>query len=253
MRDTVLAVRVAKLVPLRARLRESVQRDQRSHRRQRRAFYAQFVHRGDVCFDIGANVGNRAGLLRSLGARVIAVEPQPALAAYLRARYPRGVTVVEAGAGSTPGVATLHLSTSHTVATMSTEFIEMAIAEGRFEGARWVDSVEIAVTTLDELISLYGMPAFVKIDVEGFEPEVLRGLTISIPALSFEFVRSMQTRAEECVSLLAALDVYEFNFSEAESMRLGLDRWVRADEIIEAAANATDWGDVYARTIRKGD
>ena len=56
-------------------------------RRQRplRALYGEFVAPGDLAFDIGAHVGNRTRALVALGCRVVAVEPQPAVAATLRA------------------------------------------------------------------------------------------------------------------------------------------------------------------------
>ena len=45
---------------------------------------------------------------------------------------------------------------------------------------RW-DSSIVPATTLDELIAAYGIPAFVKIDVEGMEHEVLAGLSQPVP------------------------------------------------------------------------
>ena len=41
--------------------------------------YGQFVRPGDLVFDVGAHVGDRIAAFRRLGARVVAVEPQPAL------------------------------------------------------------------------------------------------------------------------------------------------------------------------------
>lgn len=235
------------LVPLKARVRELLDADARRDERARRSMYAHFVRCGDLCFDVGANVGNRVGVFRALGARVVAVEPQPALASYLRSRYPRGVTIVEAGAGAEPGTAELRLATSHTVATMAPEFVAMAGAEGRFEGNEWTDRIVVQVVTLDDLIRQHGEPAFVKIDVEGFEPEVLRGLSRPVAALSFEFTRSLADHASACVDRLAELGRYEFNFSEGETMTWALPSWLPADRIVDAAADAGDWGDVYAR------
>ena len=41
------------------------------------ALYARFVKPGDLAFDIGSHVGDRIASFRRLGARVVALEPQP--------------------------------------------------------------------------------------------------------------------------------------------------------------------------------
>ena len=41
------------------------------------ALYARFLRAGDLAFDIGAHVGDRISSFRRLGARVVALEPQP--------------------------------------------------------------------------------------------------------------------------------------------------------------------------------
>ena len=41
--------------------------------------YGNFVRPGDLVFDVGAHVGDRVASFRRLGARVVAVEPQPAM------------------------------------------------------------------------------------------------------------------------------------------------------------------------------
>src|SRR6266540_2818195 len=58
------------------------------------AFYRQFLAPGDLAFDIGSHVGNRVRAFRRVGARVVAVEPQPDFARLLRLLYGRDTGVV---------------------------------------------------------------------------------------------------------------------------------------------------------------
>src|SRR5689334_11334741 len=138
--------------------------------RRARAFYRQFIQPGDLCFDIGAHVGDRLGHFLSLGARVVAVEPQPRLIAGLKRRFgndPR-VALVDAALGATSGKAKLAIDPAHpTVATLSADYIAQAGESRGFRGVRWREEVEVEVTTLDALIAAHGMPTFCKIDVEG--------------------------------------------------------------------------------------
>src|ERR1700681_913492 len=61
------------------------------------ALYARFLRAGDLAFDIGAHVGDRTGSFRRLGARVVALEPQPLCARAIRAIYAgdESVTLLE--------------------------------------------------------------------------------------------------------------------------------------------------------------
>ena len=159
----------------------------RPRRRAMAALYARFVKPGDVVFDIGAHVGDRVAAFRALGARVVAVEPQPALARVLRLIYGRDkdVAVVQAAVGRAPGETELLLNVDNpTVSTLSTDFVRAAQGSAGWEEQRWTRRVHVPVTTLDALIAAHGAPAFVKIDVEGFEAEALAGLTTPVAALS---------------------------------------------------------------------
>ena len=73
--------------------------------RKRLEFYAGFVHRGDLCFDIGANLGNRVEVLLALGATVAAIEPQPVCLAVLQRKFRRapGFVLVPKAVGAKPG------------------------------------------------------------------------------------------------------------------------------------------------------
>jgi hypothetical protein len=106
------------------------------------------------------------------------------------------------------------------------------------------------MTTLDQLIVSYGKPVFCKIDVEGFERQVLEGLSSPLPCLSFEFTHEFLPEARSCVELLRGIAPVTVNASLGESMRF-LGDWVDADTLfvsLEAFAEDDLWGDIYVRS-----
>ena len=224
-------------------------------RRQRRRmlrFYARFVRPGDLVFDVGANVGNRVDVFLALGASVVAVEPQPACVTELEERFggDERFHLVAAALGSAAGEQELLVSDASTLSTMSPDWVTGTTASGRFAGFRWDERLVVPMTTLDALVERHGVPAFCKIDVEGFEPEVLRGLTRPLATLSFEFASEFLANADACVRRLEELGRCRFNLSLGEAMRLALPAWVSGGELLATLARVSDhlaFGDVYAR------
>lgn len=222
-------------------------------RRQLTRFYAQFIGPGDVCFDIGAHVGSRLRAWAPLNARIIAVEPQPDCMALLRRWFGQQsrIILIEQAVGAAPGVAELWVSSrTPTVTTLSPTWIEAVCQERGFATVRWNEQVLVTVTTLDELITRYGLPAFCKIDVEGYELDVLKGLSQAIPALSFEYLPACLEAARDCIAQLARLGAYQFNWSVGEAQRLRSDRWLDADAMyarLDRFTPAEGSGDIYAR------
>jgi FkbM family methyltransferase len=214
--------------------------------------YARFVKAGDLAFDIGAHVGDRISSFRRLGARVVALEPQPGPARIIRLIHGRdpGVTVLQAAAGDRNGEVTFHVNSANpTVSTVSDEFIRAADGADGWEGQVWDQALKVPCVTLDRLIAEHGRPAFIKIDVEGFEDRVLAGLGQPVPALSFEFTTIARIVAQRCLDRLSALGPYRFDVALGESQRFEFGRWVNLAEMsayLEELPHAANSGDVYA-------
>jgi FkbM family methyltransferase len=215
--------------------------------------YRQFVRPNDLVFDIGAHVGDRIAAFRRLGASIVAVEPQPALVKTLRLLYGRDPKVIieEIAVGRQSGAVELSLNIDNpTVSTASSDFIAAAARAPGWQGQAWTKRLRVPLTTLDTLIARHGMPAFIKIDVEGFEAEALAGLGQLVQALSFEFTLIQRDIARACIERCTALGYVQFNASLGESQTLVHGDWTDADAItrwLAALPPEANSGDIYAR------
>jgi len=218
--------------------------------------YAEFVGPDDLVFDIGAHLGDRTAAFHALGARVVALEPQPMPFRWLSQLVGRrhGVTLLPCAAGATPGDAELAVSdATPTVSTLAHDWRRgIGQHNAGFRRVRWQSRVPVRVTTLDALIAEYGVPRFCKIDVEGYEADVLAGLSRPIAGVSVEFVAGALTVAERCVTRLAALGEYRFNVIAGEGRRYAWPRWRSPEATLDWLAGGADGmasGDLYARHL----
>ncbi|WP_117194546.1 FkbM family methyltransferase [Rhizobium terrae] len=217
-----------------------------------RRFYAGLVRKGDLVFDIGAHAGSRSRTLLSLGARVVALEPQPIFADFMERSFAgEELILLRKAVGREKGNVDLHISARHpTVTSISSSWISKVGKTPGFRKVTWDRIERVEMTTLDALVAEYGLPAFCKIDVEGAEADIIAGLTRPIPLIAFEYIPAAMQIAETAISHLRRLGPYRFNRVEGERHRFVDEEWLPADAMLTelaGLAGETRSGDIYAR------
>ncbi len=200
-----------------------------------RALLAHWIKPGDLVFDIGAHEGKHARVLASMGACVISFEPQPG-----KRQAIDGVSWVEAAVSSEDGKAYLLVDPEHDyLSTLAPDYPERVRQHSAdYFPRKRAKTMPVLTYCLDTLIERFGMPAFVKIDVEGHEAEVLAGLSQPVPALSFEAHDFGLDKVTDCIERLDALGRYDYSYSRREDFQL--------EDIAELYASPSIFGDVYA-------
>ena len=217
------------------------------------SFYSNFIKTGDLCFDVGANVGNKVQPLLALKAKIVAIEPQESCHRILKMKFGNQITLIPYGLGEREEIKDFYISDSSTISSFSNDWIDK-VKKDRFKNNNWNVIQKIPVTTIDKLIEEYGIPVFIKIDVEGFELEVLKGLSVPIKMISFEYTVPEQTsQAIACIKRLYSINPeIKCNYSVSDSMIYSLERWLNADEMIRFISSdifiESGFGDIYVKS-----
>lgn len=216
-----------------------------------------FIQPGSLVFDIGANLGNYSAMFLGKKAKIIAVEPQSYCVDFLKLRFRNNpsVKIIRCGLGAKEEEKELMVSSAHTLSSFNKEWVEGVNKTERFKpsNAVWEKKEKIPMRTVDSLISEYGLPSYLKIDVEGYEKEVLRGLHQPVEMVSFEFtIPELANDASDCVNLLSKIANYEFLSIKQED---GKEKWISASEIEKEIRELeqTDelvGGDIFARLLK---
>jgi FkbM family methyltransferase len=214
-------------------------------------FYRQFIERGDLVFDVGANLGNRSKVFYKLDAQVVAFEPQTDCQAFLKTVFKgkNAVRVIDRALGAACGSAEMLVGDTNTLSSLSAEWISAVTNSLRFSGHRWDKRQTVEMMTLDNAIREFGVPKFIKIDVEGYEAQVLSGLSSPVKCISIEFTPELIESTLECIDRLSCLSAIEVNISFGESLAFASPSWHSPANFkrLLAREDHRRWGDVYIR------
>jgi len=213
-------------------------------------FFGKFISKNDLIFDIGANRGDLSEIFLKLEARVICVEPQKDCIKKLNLKFKgnKNVIIVPFGVSDRSSKLKLYLSqTSSENATFSRKWRK----EGRFKQEVWQETDLVNMVTLGDLINQYGVPRFCKIDVEGYEYNVIQGLSLNeIYCISFEFSYEFLNDTINCCQYLRRLGYNKFNFSIESNYDLELVEFTGHEEVIKKIKlfqETSLCGDIYVK------
>ena len=211
-------------------------------------FYRSFLSPCDLIFDIGAYDGHKTAAFLTLAERVVCCEPDGFNMQILKSRFRKKshrVFLEHIAVSDKAGEESFFVH--HQGSAFNTLNLRWKETLEADEGRKWDEAIQFSgevktvnARTLDELIAQYGKPGFIKIDVEGSEVKVLRGLTQTVPCLSFEcLLPDFRNELLECVSLLQSLNQHaRYNIAAHEKLLLpefvsheAMQQWIAEAEI----------------------
>lgn len=213
-------------------------------------FYSKLLSEDSLVFDVGANIGNRIKVFSKITPNVIAFEPQEDCYKIIKHVYGNVAKIEKFALDNKVGSAEIFLSDINTLSSMSSKWINSVKESGRFSKREWSKKEKIHTTTLDEMIKKYNRPKFIKIDVEGYEFNVLQGLSVPVDLISFEFTPEQITSSLACLNYLDNLGYQYYNISLGESMKFYLDEWTDSVKLISVLKSFNDnrtFGDIYCK------
>ena len=227
-------------------------------RKSMSAFFRALLPPDALVFDIGANVGTFSSIFSSLGARVVALEPNSDCVRHIQLSYVDAkIEVIQAVAGPENGLCRLNVSDEiDLISSVSDKWINSIQRVTPKYAGLWSRQLTVPMVTIDTLIKHYGAPYFVKIDVEGFEESVLDGLSTQPPLVSFEFHEAFPDATMQCLDKGVFARGSLFNFAMEDPVSFELKDWARREqlkEVLSRMRKGDKHGDIFVRSPASHD
>jgi len=201
-------------------------------------FYKELVKDLDnkLIFDIGANIGNKSYLFSKIAKQVLAFEPSKKCEFILKNRFEKSnVTIINIALGSNKNVIDyFEVDNDSAYSSLSKKHIETIVKGRNANNLYSITSKKVETDTIENYISKYGKPSYIKIDVEGYEIDVIKGLLQPVSIVSFESnLPEFRNETIESIDYLSNIsnDVYLFNaYSEGPFL---FENFISKDQITE--------------------
>jgi FkbM family methyltransferase len=200
--------------------------------------------KGNLIFDIGANQGYKTDIFLRLGASVVAVDPDEESQESLRQRFlkyrltPKRVDIEGKAVSDAISIKTMWIDAPGSAKnTLNPKWVETLRTDPKRFGQRleFAGVKQVETVTLEKLMATHGIPFFIKIDVEGHEPSVLRGLNRPVPYLSVEVnLPEFKLEGLQCIKILHEIAADgQFNYAVDCERGLMLESWMRPREFAQ--------------------
>jgi FkbM family methyltransferase len=183
-------------------------------------FYKNILEDGDkgLIFDVGANSGYKTSIFCKISKKVLAFEPSNICCQILRKRFRHSnVEIFNCALGSEKSSLDYYEIEGHEgYSSLSTKHIETTVADRNLVDIKSIKPKKVSVEIIEDYITKFGKPHYIKIDVEGFEYEVIKGLKTPVSLLSFESnLPEFSKESIEIINYLSQLsnNKYLFNFT----------------------------------------
>lgn len=208
----------------------------------------------NLIYDIGANIGTTSDIFKNIAKKVVCFEPNPQLKTILDNKFKNtNVTVDGRGVSNHNGIQKFKIASTHTISTFAEDWINSSRFTHEYT---WNSGIEVATITLDSIIDEYGTPDYIKIDIEGYEYEVISSFTKLIPnmVVGFEWAEEQKTKIELTLNHLVDLGYNKFSYTEADKVLFDTEiEWKTIDNLslIENldSNRKNKWGMIYFKFV----